>query len=108
MHRGRPMGESFDHCPPGWIGQSRKRCAQFIHNHMVVDCWAMSSVDFAIAWRHECGCRCSEPQDPGAVNVETPREIIRTGHPAKWIIQKWPKVFQLLQLYEKRSSVTTT
>jgi len=40
------MGESFDHCPPGWIRQSRKRCAQSIHNHMVVDYLAMSSVDF--------------------------------------------------------------
>jgi len=42
------MGESLDHCPPGWIGQSRKRCAQFIHNRMVVDYRGMSSVDFAI------------------------------------------------------------
>ena len=42
------MGESFDHRPPGWIRQSRKRCAQFIHNHMVVDFLLMSSVDFAI------------------------------------------------------------
>src|ERR1700730_3756247 len=24
VHRGRPMGEPFDHCPPGWIRQSRK------------------------------------------------------------------------------------
>src|SRR5580693_10268734 len=43
------MGEPFDHCPPGWIRQSRKRCAQFIHNHMVVDYLSMSSVDFAIS-----------------------------------------------------------
>ena len=42
------MGESFDHCPPGWIRQSRKCCTQLIHNHMVVDYLAMSSVDFAI------------------------------------------------------------
>ena len=42
------MGESLDHCPPGWIRQSRKRCTQFIHNHMVVDYPAMSSVNFAI------------------------------------------------------------
>ena len=42
------MGESFDHCPPGWIRQSRKRCTQFIHNHMVVDYLSMSSVNFAI------------------------------------------------------------
>ena len=40
------MGESFDHCPPGWIRQGGKRCAQFIHNHMVVDCRSMSSVKF--------------------------------------------------------------
>src|SRR3984957_14364614 len=26
MHRGRPMGESFDHRPAGWIRQSRKCC----------------------------------------------------------------------------------
>ena len=31
------MGESFDHRSPGWIRQSRKRCTQSIHNHMVVD-----------------------------------------------------------------------
>src|SRR3984957_17561077 len=27
MHRGRTMREPFDHGPPGWIRQSRKRCA---------------------------------------------------------------------------------
>jgi hypothetical protein len=48
MHRGRPVGESFDHRPPGWIRQSRKRCTQFIHNRMVVDGLSMSSVNFAI------------------------------------------------------------
>src|ERR1700722_20299489 len=48
MHRGWPMGESFDHRSPGWIRQSGKRCTQFIHNHMVVDCLSMSSVNFAI------------------------------------------------------------
>ena len=42
------MGEPFDHCPPGGIRQSGKRCAQSIHNHMVVDYLAMSSVNFAI------------------------------------------------------------
>jgi len=42
------MGEPFDHCPPGWIRQSRKRCTQFIHNRMVVDYLSMSSVNFAI------------------------------------------------------------
>ncbi len=31
------MGESFDHCPAGWIRQSRKCCTQIIHNHIVVD-----------------------------------------------------------------------
>ncbi len=60
------MRESFDHRPPGWIRQSRKRCTQFIHNHMVVDYLSMSSVNFAIPdfcsliplarydHRHEC------------------------------------------------------
>src|SRR5579864_8577501 len=48
MHGGRPTGESFDHRPPGWIRQSRKGCTQTIHNHMVVDYLAVSSVDFAI------------------------------------------------------------
>ena len=43
------MGESFDHCPPGWIRQSRKRCTQFIHNHMVVDCLSVSTTNFEIA-----------------------------------------------------------
>ena len=40
------MGESFDHRPAGWIRQSRKRCIQLIHNHMVVNYLTMSSVDF--------------------------------------------------------------
>jgi len=44
------VGESFDHGPPGWIRQSRKRCTQFIHNRMVVDYLSMSSGDFAIPW----------------------------------------------------------
>jgi hypothetical protein len=43
------MGESFDHCSPGWIRQSRKGCTQSIHNRMVVDYLAMSSVNFAIS-----------------------------------------------------------
>jgi ABC-type transport system involved in cytochrome bd biosynthesis fused ATPase/permease subunit len=42
------MGESFDHCPPGWIRQGGKRCTQFIHNRMVVDYLSMSSANFAI------------------------------------------------------------
>jgi hypothetical protein len=42
------MGESFDHCPAGWIRQSRKCCIQFIHNRMVVDCRSMSTANFAI------------------------------------------------------------
>jgi hypothetical protein len=41
------MRESFDHCPPGRIRQSGKRCTQFIHNHMVVNYLSMSSVNFA-------------------------------------------------------------
>jgi len=57
MHRGRPMGESFDHGPPGWIRQGRKRCTQFIHNRMVVDYRAMSSVNFAIPDFEELGDR---------------------------------------------------
>src|SRR5215470_4321175 len=48
MHRGRPTGEPLDHRPPGWIRQSRKCCTQLIHNHMVVNCPSMSSVDFGI------------------------------------------------------------
>src|SRR5579863_7519162 len=48
MHRGRPMGESFDHRPAGWIRQSRKCCTQLIHNRMVVDYSSLSSVDFAV------------------------------------------------------------
>jgi len=56
------MGESFDHCPPGWIRQSRKRCAQFIHNRMVVDYRTMSSMNFA-----------EETPDEGAVFV--PRKL---------------------------------
>jgi hypothetical protein len=41
------MGEAFDHPPAGWVGQSSKCCTQLIHNHMVVDRLAMSSVNFA-------------------------------------------------------------
>ena len=48
MHRGRPMGESFDHRPAGWIRQSRKCCIETIHNHMVVDFLEMSNVNFAV------------------------------------------------------------
>ncbi len=55
MHRGRPVGEPLDHCPAGWIRQSRKRCTKFIHNHMVVDYWAMSTASRIISmddhWR---------------------------------------------------------
>ena len=40
------MGESFDHRPSGWIGESRVRCIQFIHNRMVVNYLQVSSVDF--------------------------------------------------------------
>jgi len=42
------MGEPFDHCPAGWIRQSRECCTQIIHNQMVVDFSAVSSVKFAI------------------------------------------------------------
>ena len=42
------MRESFDHRPPGGIRQSRKCCTQFIHNHMVVNFSAMSSMNFPI------------------------------------------------------------
>ena len=48
MHRGRPVGESFDHCPAGWIRQSRKCCTKIIHNRMVVDYRSMSTANFAI------------------------------------------------------------
>src|SRR5579872_7529603 len=51
MHRGRPMGESFDHRPAGWIRQGRKCCIQLIHNRMVVDYPSMSSVDFGVPIR---------------------------------------------------------
>jgi hypothetical protein len=40
------MGESFDHCPAGWIGQSRKCCTQIIHNPMVVYCLANVKCEF--------------------------------------------------------------
>src|ERR1700733_7534627 len=48
MHGGRPMGESFDHRPAGWIRQSRKFFIQLIHNHMVVNYPSMSSVNFGV------------------------------------------------------------
>src|SRR5208337_2675943 len=47
MHRGRPMGESFDHRPTGGIRQSPECCTQSIHNHMVVDFLSVSSMNFA-------------------------------------------------------------
>jgi hypothetical protein len=86
------MGESFDHCPPGWIGQSRKRCTQSIHNHMVVDYLAMSSVDFAIHdfclqipmcqvlagnFLAELHCGYTETPDEGAVPV--PKKLTIEG-----------------------------
>jgi hypothetical protein len=46
MHRGRPIGEAFDHRSPGGIGQSRKCCTQSIHNHMVVDFQNVSRINF--------------------------------------------------------------
>ena len=46
------MGEPLDHRPAGWIRQSRKCCAQAIHNHMVVDFRFMSSATFAIHWQN--------------------------------------------------------
>jgi hypothetical protein len=42
------MGEPLDHRPAGWIGQSRKGCAQAIHNHMVVDFLSLSSANQAM------------------------------------------------------------
>ena len=42
------MGESFDHCPAGWIRQSRKCCTKTIHNQMVVDSRLKSTANFAI------------------------------------------------------------
>ena len=42
------MRESFDHRPTGGIRQSRKCCTQPIHNHMVVDFMAVSSMNLAI------------------------------------------------------------
>ena len=41
------MGESFDHCPAGWIRQRRKCWNECIHNHMVVDGRQMSMDIFA-------------------------------------------------------------
>ena len=55
------MGESFDHCPAGWIGQRRKCCTQSIHNPMVVDCSSMSSVNFAIPGFQFPDLRCRTP-----------------------------------------------
>ena len=43
MHRRRPTGKPFYHCAAGGIRQSRKSCAQAIHNHMVVDFLSLSS-----------------------------------------------------------------
>ena len=54
------MQESFDRCPPGWIRQSGKRCSQSIHNHMVVDDLAMSSVKFAMP----DFCSAGDPSSP--------------------------------------------
>src|SRR5258706_3670268 len=48
MHRGRPMREALDHCPAGWIRQSRKCCTKIIHNQMVVDNRSMSTANFAL------------------------------------------------------------
>src|ERR1700732_2693930 len=48
MNRVRPMGESFDHRPAGWIRQGRQLCIELIHNHLVVNYPSMSSVDFGV------------------------------------------------------------
>jgi len=61
------MGESFDHRPAGWIRQSRKRCIQFIHNRMVVDCPQMSTVDFGVPDL----CFSSHPQQSESTATST-------------------------------------
>ena len=43
------MGESLDHGAAGRIRQSGKSCIQAIHNHMVVNYPAMSSVDLGVS-----------------------------------------------------------
>ena len=65
------MAESFDHGPPGWIRQSRKCCAQLIHNQMVVDSRRMSSVNLAIldfcsqiSAGMRTGAGCGVPRSP--------------------------------------------
>jgi hypothetical protein len=78
MHRGRPVGESFNHCPPGWIGQSSKRGTQFIHNRMVVDYRAMSRMDFVMA--DFCSAGGPSPHCP----------FPRRGHP----LLSWPPQFE--------------
>src|SRR2546423_14905733 len=83
MHRGRLMGESFDHRPAGWIRQSRKRGVQFIHNRMVVDYPEMSSADFGVPdfsfvitepSHLPVFCRINEPQK-GAHFLNGPQHV---------------------------------
>jgi len=42
------MGESFDHCPAGWIRQSRECCTRLSTTIWLCIVWSMSSVNFAI------------------------------------------------------------
>jgi hypothetical protein len=65
------MGESFDHCPPGWIRQSRKCCSQFIHNHMVVDFLPMSNRNLAIP----DFCSLISDRFFGIIPVAFPKEV---------------------------------
>jgi hypothetical protein len=73
------MGESFDHGPPGWVGQSGKRCVQSIHNRMVVDYPTMSSVDFGMpdfcllianVARGFCSLNAAPPTKGNLVNLD--------------------------------------
>src|SRR5579863_8722729 len=86
MHRGRTMGEPFDHRPPGWIRQSCERCTQSIHNRMVVDCRLKSSVNFAIAdfysrTLYARRMKIVEGDAGGADAAVPPLTSSRMGHP---------------------------
>ena len=42
------MGEPFDHCPSGWVRQSRECCTKLIHNPMVVNFLIIVKCKFAV------------------------------------------------------------
>ena len=84
------MGESFDHRPPGWIRQSGKCRTQFIHNHMVVDFPAMSSMNFAFP---DC-CSLKSDGNEWSIADALPRTgLVRSSRHLGFLLAAWLRAY---------------